>query len=147
MAGDQGDVGGLEFINYASRQGSGLPNPMKDKINFSIFLSYALLVAYLSLRSADGSINEPWDKVGHFVLYAVFSMLGYRLQNDPRKYLYICVAIVAYGGLMEIGQSLMPDRTMSGYDFLANAIGVTIGAVVARLIWSSESLDSRRCSR
>jgi VanZ family protein len=37
---------------------------------------------------------------------------------------------IAYGGLLEVAQSYMPGRVMSGYDFMANTLGVVLGAVV-----------------
>ena len=107
---------------------------MKARINYGIFVLYAVLIAYVSLRPADGTIPGHWDKVGHFVIYAAFSVLGARLSTEPSRFLLICIGIVAYGGLMEIGQSFMPDRMMSAYDFLANTIGVAIGATFAWVI-------------
>lgn len=117
-----------------SRSESALAHTMKVKIDYGVFVLYAVLIAYVSLRPADVTVPGQWDKVGHFVTYAVFSVLGARLSKAPGRYLLICIGIVAYGGLMEFGQSFMPDRMMSAYDFLANAIGVAVGAIFARVI-------------
>ena len=59
------------------------------------------------------------------------AVLGYRALANKAYYLYLCLGIVAYGALMEIGQSWIPGRQMSAYDFLANTLGVVLGAAVA----------------
>lgn len=96
-----------------------------------IFFGYAAFVAFLSLRPMNSSSIEPWDKPFHFVLYGIFAWLGYRLLQTQRQYLYLCVGIVAFSGLMEVLQSFMPGRVMSVYDLLANTLGVTLGALLA----------------
>lgn len=103
-------------------------------MNILVFFLYAVLVTYSSLRTMDSAPLEPWDKVGHLVIYTLFSYLGSRVVSNPRQYLYLCIGIVAYSGLMEIIQSFMPGRVMSAYDLLANAIGVVFGAVIARWV-------------
>jgi VanZ family protein len=57
-------------------------------------------------------------------------VLGYRLLANKRHYLYMCLGIVAYSGLIELGQSYIPGREMSAFDLLANIVGVALGALV-----------------
>ena len=54
---------------------------------------------------------------------------NFRLRTKS-YYLYVCLGIIAYGGLMELAQSYTPGRMMSGYDFLANTLGVVLGAII-----------------
>jgi VanZ family protein len=49
---------------------------------------------------------------------------------NKRHYLYMCLGIVAYSGLIELGQSYIPGREMSAFDLLANIVGVALGALV-----------------
>jgi VanZ family protein len=49
---------------------------------------------------------------------------------NKRYYLYMCLGIVAYSGLIELGQSYIPGREMSAFDLLANIVGVALGALV-----------------
>jgi VanZ family protein len=70
------------------------------------------------------------DKVVHLLVYYIFAVLGYRSLANKGNYVYMCLAIIAYGGLLELGQSYIPGRDMSGYDFLANTLGVMLGAAV-----------------
>ncbi len=73
---------------------------------------------------------EHLDKVVHLLVYYIFAVLGYRLLANKRHYLYMCLGIVAYSGLIELGQSYIPGREMSAFDLLANIVGVALGALV-----------------
>ena len=95
-----------------------------------ILLIYAGIVTVTSLRPGDDVNIDPMDKVVHLLVYYIFAVLGYRALANKTYYLYVCLAIIAYGGLMEIGQSWIPGRQMSLYDFLANTLGVVLGAAV-----------------
>ena len=102
----------------------------RDFVNSLVFLLYAVLVAIVSLRPMSGASIDPWDKVLHFIVYAVFAVLGYQALKKGRRYFYVCLGIIAYGALIEVAQSYMPGRVMSGYDLLANTLGVVFGAVI-----------------
>ena len=82
------------------------------------------------------------DKVVHLLMYAgfAFAMLwGYRKpfkENGAayrRKALWITLAIgIGYGLLTEIMQeTLIPSRTGSVYDWIADIIGCILGAIIA----------------
>lgn len=97
------------------------------------FYIYAGIVAVTSLYpSGDDKVGiEHLDKVVHLLIYYIFAVLGYRMLTDKRFYPYICIGIIAYSGLIEIGQSYIPGRDMSALDMLANIAGVILGAMVA----------------
>ena len=98
--------------------------------NTAVFVGYALLVAFVSLRPPDESSSVgSYDKAAHFFTYSVFATLAFRLYLSRRRRLFIYVAIVLYSGLMEVGQSFILGRDMSGLDFLANTLGVIFGAL------------------
>lgn len=97
-----------------------------------MLIAYAAAVAFASLRPAGGASLDPWDKLLHFLTYAVFAALACRAVREERHLFYACLGIIAYGGLMEVLQSFMPERVMSGYDFLANTLGVVVGALVMK---------------
>ena len=86
------------------------------------------------------------DKVVHILMYATFAFLclwGYRKQFIDNGIAYrkraIWLAIIisiAYGGLTEIIQeTLVPGRTGDWFDFLADSIGTSIGALVFYLFF------------
>jgi len=105
-------------------------NPMK----MAIILIYALSVGYASLSPASGISVGDWDKLAHFLTYGLFAVLAYWVVKDSKARLLVCIAIVIYSGLIEVGQSFVPGRFMSGYDFLANTLGVIIGAITVRFL-------------
>ena len=98
---------------------------------YFILSCYTALVAYASLRPATTSGLDPWDKLGHFVVYTLFAVLAGSAARTRRELLLLCIAIAAYGGLLEILQSFQPGRVMSLGDFLANAGGVLLGGLAA----------------
>jgi VanZ family protein len=48
----------------------------------------------------------------------------------------MCLGIITYSALLELGQSYIPGREMSLYDLLANIGGVILGAMVMNLKYS-----------
>jgi VanZ family protein len=101
-------------------------------VNTLIFAVYAVAVAVVSLSPSSGVSGAHWDKVAHLITYAVFAAFGHRVIKEGRGYLLLCLGIIVYSGLIEVAQSYMPGRVMSGYDLLANAVGVVIGAGMMR---------------
>lgn len=84
------------------------------------------------------------DKLAHLLMYAGFTFLclwGYRIpfREKGRKYrtraLWIALAIgIVYGALTEIMQeTLIPSRTGSIYDWIADIIGSAFGVLFAQI--------------
>ena len=96
----------------------------------TVFIVYAGIVAVTSLSPGGNQGVEHLDKVVHLLVYYIFAVLGYRMLANKRYYLYLCLGIVAYSGMIELGQSYIPGRDMSMYDLLANILGVILGALV-----------------
>ena len=97
-----------------------------------VFIVYAGIVAVTSLSPGGNQGVEHLDKVVHLLVYYIFAVLGYRMLANKRYYLYLCLGIVVYSGMIELGQSYIPGRDMSIYDLLANILGVTLGALVIK---------------
>ncbi|MEE4146115.1 MAG: VanZ family protein [Halieaceae bacterium] len=95
-----------------------------------IFFAYAGIVALTSLRPGTDVSIDPLDKVVHLLVYYIFAVFAYRALQNKRYYPYLCLGIIAYGALLELGQSWVPGRDMSAYDLLANTVGVLLGAAV-----------------
>jgi len=103
-------------------------------MNLVIFIIYTCFVTYCSLSKLS-SITTPdieyADKLFHCFLYAIFTVLAIRISKTKPVFYIICIGIVVYSGLMEIGQSLVPNRSMSLYDLIANSIGVILVSIIA----------------
>jgi VanZ family protein len=97
---------------------------------------YAVIVTVTSLLPGGGSHFAHLDKLVHLLAYYIFAVLGYRCLKNKRLYTYVCLAIIAYSALLELGQSHVPGRQMSGYDLLANSLGVVLGAAVMKYRYS-----------
>ncbi|MDC0362824.1 VanZ family protein [Halioglobus sp.] len=95
-------------------------------MNTAVVFLYTLFVAVVSLSPGTGTSIDPWDKLAHFGTYVIFTVLVWRITGYDQRFIVACLCIVLYGGIIEIAQSFLPGRVMSGYDFLANTLGVVI---------------------
>ncbi len=100
-----------------------------------------LLVAYmiliLGLSSVPGqSLPKTWlltwDKLIHVIEYFIFGILAMKSMNTvSSKMLLVVIPFgMAFGITDEYLQSFISGRFSSGWDVLANTIGVTIGALL-----------------
>lgn len=92
-----------------------------------VFLAYAALVTYLSVRPMGDTSLGSWDKLAHLVIYAIFVLLAARVARSRRQLTFLSIGIIAYSGLLELVQSQLPGRFMSGYDLAANIVGAAMG--------------------
>ena len=102
------------MLSYLRHHGAGLV----------LAAGCALAIAWLSLGPSSGGASAPGvDKIGHFVAYFVLTSL--LLMAFRRPYWAIAVlASLVFGGLMEIGQFVLPyGREASWLDMAANAAG------------------------
>lgn len=82
------------------------------------------------------------DKVIHFLMYAIVTSV-YLLDRvkhcNPREVnnsslVWLTLAAIALGGIMEISQGLTGRRTSDIVDFVANTVGAIVAVTVAR-VW------------
>lgn len=98
------------------------------------FAAYVIFVTYVSLRPSVGVPLNLWDKAGHVFAYCLFAILAYAVVRARPAYYQLCLLIFAYSALMELCQSFLPGRVMSGYDMVANALGLLSGAGLVLLL-------------
>ena len=105
-----------------------------------LFVWVFLIFAFSSIPQLSGNdvpIPEGFDKVAHFIEYAVLAVFFYRgLSYDSEKNKwFICIFIVVFGSgiaaLDEFYQSYIPGRFSSSMDLLADIAGVGVGALLA----------------
>jgi VanZ family protein len=98
-------------------------------------------LAVLSLLPKEEMVRTGADgRLEHFVAYAgtmLVAGLGYGRQVSIL--LRIAVLLIAYAGLLEIGQNFSPGRVPSFFDFAAGAAGTCAGALAVRL-WRMRAL-------
>lgn len=88
-----------------------------------------LLVTWLCLRPSAG--GEPWfphaDKYQHAAAFLGLAGLLLALV-ERRHYAAVCIALLAFGGAIEVAQYLMPyGRSAEWADLAADALGVALG--------------------
>lgn len=72
-----------------------------------------------------------YDKIIHFVLYLVLTLLTYRALRYQRKYPFLSnnahwialLVAIGYGAIDELHQSFVPGRDADPYDWLADSAG------------------------
>ena len=91
-----------------------------------------VVVSYLALtpKPLEGS-ESGLDKVGHLLAFIALGFTGY-LGLPTRTALPL--ALLAYGGLIEVLQLLVPGRSAEWGDLLADGIGIGVGIGLAALV-------------
>lgn len=116
----------------------------KKAFNWSLFVSWVMLITYLSLIPSDG-INpvfhffKEFDKVVHFIFYFGFAFLIFRLLLFTQKYTLSLITVISaviaivYSGLIEITQEyLIAGRSAEFLDFFVNMLGAILAVVFSR---------------
>ena len=95
----------------------------------------AVAIAVLSLGPPGDSASALGsDKTGHVLAYFVLTAL-LLLAVQPSLWSRAVIASFVYGGLMEIGQAILPfDREASWFDMAANMAGIAAALVLVSLV-------------
>ena len=105
-----------------------IPILISSTVTIILFVIITLLsFAPIRLSGSFGTVGV--DKVYHFVAYFCLALPLPILR--PRLTIWVVLGIMIYGGLIELVQYLF-SREPSWGDFLANGIGVIVGAKIAR---------------
>ena len=95
------------------------------------FLAWVLLIGFFSLSPKSlMPLPHGRDKVVHFLFYIPFGVFGF---YHPRRSLRMALLIALFGAnaglLLELLQRRVPGRVCDGYDFLADALGISAGLI------------------
>ena len=97
-----------------------------------------LLVAVSTLAimpRPPASIDFGWDKLNHVLAFATLACsagLGFPAARASR--FVVPLALLAYGGLIELLQRWVPQRSGEWGDLLADVIGIACGMLVASAV-------------
>lgn len=101
-----------------------------------------IFVASVAPLAAPAQAGLYFDKAAHLVVYVVLAWLlsrawrtGGRRSGDG---LAVWVAATAYGGLIELVQSMLPWRSAEAADLLMNAAGAGLG------VWAGSRMMETR---
>ncbi len=111
------------------------------RLAFAIALGVQLLALYWPRVEITG-LPQDSDKVVHLVLFGVPAYLG--VVALERRWWWVALALALHAPVSELLQgSLLPWRSATAADAVANLAGVVLGVVLARLTRRS-STHARR---
>ena len=93
------------------------------------WLGVALTLALSLGPPTVGNDTSQLDKLAHLAGYGV--LMFWWAQLIIRRRWRLAVAVVAFGGAIELLQGLAPERQPDPWDALANTVGVLLGWLVA----------------
>ncbi len=104
----------------------------------------------LSLSGSGPDLPRSFDKVIHFIEYAVLALLiywGLVQQAKHERLLTFCAVVfagMAIGALDEFIQYFIPHRDSSIMDWLSDAAGILVGTalVTVRSVWAARKKAS-----
>jgi len=104
----------------------------KNKYRFFLFsyLIVILLVSSIAGRNFPDSKLFTFDKILHVIEYSILGFLVTRSYPGISviRIVIILLSCFSFSALDEYWQSFIPGRDSSGFDILADNIGVWIGA-------------------
>lgn len=96
------------------------------------FWALLLSLAVLSLMPTDylpPQVFSLWDKAQHALGFAALSLLG--LRAYPRQAWRLAAGLLVFGGAIELAQAATGWRHGEWADWLADAVGLAVGALLA----------------
>lgn len=93
----------------------------------------ALLVCYLAFTPMPPKpVGMFWDKINHTAAFASLSFAACLGFPGPwRKAVTVLLALLAFGGAIEVVQAFVPGRSCEWGDLVADAMGIVAGALIA----------------
>ena len=95
-----------------------------------------VLAGGLTPQAGSPQLFALADKVVHTLAFAALALVG--LRSYPRHILVVCTLLVALGGLIEIVQGYTSTRSQELEDFVADILGVGLGALLSRAVFLSK---------
>jgi hypothetical protein len=112
--------------NYGQTMLSFIASRRFWRFNFWACLGTVMLLALMPNDTDIPSLG--WDKLNHLFAFAVMFMLG--RQAYPERKRELLGGLFAYGILIELMQTLTPDRFMEVVDVVADSLGIAMGAAM-----------------
>ena len=114
--------------------------PVSAVIRWAAITGFAAGVAAVSVLSLTPSDALPgieiWDKLQHVLAYLILAVTGAVAFPGRRSFPWLAIGLVILGGVLEATQAFIPGRDAGVDDAVANAIGVGLGLVIARVAGS-----------
>jgi VanZ family protein len=102
--------------------------PAPWRVLLLVLLAVVSWFAFMPVQFRDGAL--PLDKARHLMAFAVLAWVAMQAFAATRR---VALALLAYGVFIELVQSQIPGRMASGADLAADAVGIGLGLLLARL--------------
>lgn len=101
-----------------------------------VVLTLVTAILYLALSPAPPkAMDTGWDKANHALAFLPLASAGYFGWCDTTKRLvWLWLALLAFGGGIEIAPLFVPPRSAEWADWLADAVGIAIGTAIAAML-------------
>ncbi len=114
-----------------------MPDPLArtHPWRWALLLLAAVIAVLAVVPAPPKQMDLGWDKLNHLVAFAslgLCAVFGWRDSIAAR--LAALLALLAFGGAIELVQLQLPNRSGEWADLGADAIGIGIGALLA-LLW------------
>ncbi len=108
----------------------------------ALFTLLFIAISYLALSPAPpAGLSTGWDKANHALAFASLAFSAH--FAGARRPVPLFMALLAYGGAIELLQLYVPGRECDWHDLLADGVGIALGLLVSKLFSYGASADRR----
>lgn len=101
-----------------------------------LLLALVAITVLALIPQTEVPVTTLWDKADHALAFLVLGVLAQWAFPAARFALPIAPALIGYGALLEIVQTLTPTRVGSFADLVADLIGILLAAGLIKLAGS-----------
>jgi VanZ family protein len=99
----------------------------------ALLLVLVAVILWLALSPMPPKTGDTgWDKANHAMAFAALGFVSvWALWPRPRGWAWLVLALLAFGGAIEIAQIFLPPREGDWWDLLADGVGIGLGLLFA----------------
>ena len=101
----------------------------------------AVTVGALSPQTATPQVFALADKVVHAGAFFCLALVG--LRAYPARGLAIVLALIVFGGAIELAQGFTSSRSQELGDFVADSIGIAVGTALHTVLTAASGQAAR----
>jgi len=97
-----------------------------------LFAVLVAAVAYLALTpTPPPTFDTGWDKLNHTLAFMALTVAGCNaFPGSNVRMAVVALALVGFGGLIEVLQYFVPGRSSEWFDLCADCVGIVLGTVL-----------------
>ena len=132
----------IHLIHLTTRLIQRATAPAQRRLWRALLALLLVAITYLALvPNPPQGVNTGWDKSNHALAFGSLAFASvWALWPQPRQWWLLTVALLAYGGGIEIAQTLLPPRSGEWLDLLADSVGISLGLLAA---WPLTAIAAR----